>query len=190
MTRELDTREIGVSHIQPAQTTEAHRLAGQISENLPGDYRVEITSFDPMTGNPAAVRSVGGPTGTGRYVQRALEHVSTISPVLGLNAQRPEVSPDPSVQTTSSGAAAVNLQQYYLGIPVFGAALTVRFDPAGAIRETVGTVQSIPDDIVVLPTATAASAVAAAAAHVADRSHGPEESRDDAHRRVMRLLGA
>jgi extracellular elastinolytic metalloproteinase len=91
-----------------------------------------------------------------------------IAPAFSLSGQPPEFSPDPVVQLTSSKAAAVNLQQYYLGIPVFDASVTVRFNPDGAIHETVGTVQSMPDDAVVSPAISAALAVAGAAAHVAE----------------------
>ena len=178
MSRELDTREVAGSHVSPGRSEEAHRLARAASENLPGDHRVRITSFDPMTGNPAAVRSIDAPPEVGNHVRRALGHVIAIAPALGLPGQPPEFSPDPVVQTTSSGAAAVNLQQYYLGIPVFGAALTVRFDPDGGIRETVGTVQSMPADAVASPAVPAVSAVAAAAAHVAEPDQDEYAARD------------
>jgi hypothetical protein len=73
----------------------------------------------------------------GNYIMRALDYVQTISPAMGLLTQAAEFVADSTVQETSSGARAVNLQQRYKGIPIFQAATTVRFAPDGALIDTL-----------------------------------------------------
>src|SRR3954464_13290161 len=81
----------------------------------------------------------------GDYVSRALAHVQALAPDLGLAAGRPpEFVPDPHALETTRGAVAVPLTQQLYGIPVFGAAETVRFTPEGAVDGTEGS--TVPVD--------------------------------------------
>src|SRR5262249_52889232 len=120
-------------------------------------------------GRPAVVSWEAAPAVAGDYVERALQHVQTISPALGLRgAQAPEFVADPHVQQTSSGARAVNLQQRYKGIPIFQAAVAVRFAPDGAIDDTIGSPISAETDTVVAPALSVQQAVQRAAQYVAE----------------------
>jgi len=61
-------------------------------------------------------------------------------------SQAVEFVPDPSFQRTSTQSTVVHLQQQYKGIPIFQAAVAVRFTPAGALSETVGNPASVFQD--------------------------------------------
>ena len=111
-------------------------------------------------------------------LQRAIEHVQRIGPALGIGAQAPEFGPDPHVLETSSGAKAANLQQRYRGVPIFQAALTVRFAPDGALVDTVGSSVTVGDERAVAPALTVQEAVARAAEHVS-RPDAEDEAQQD-----------
>ncbi len=168
MGREVDRRDFNVNRVTPARETELQALAAAASDGLPGEHRVHIESFDALTGNPAAIHSVEAPAEQGNYVQRALDHVQHLGMALGLEANQPaEYMADPHFQETSSGAVAVHLQQKYKGIPIFQAAETVRFDPDGALTETVGNSVTVPQDVAVAPRLSVQQAVLVAAQYVA-----------------------
>ncbi|MFQ6023200.1 MAG: M36 family metallopeptidase [Acidiferrobacterales bacterium] len=168
MSRELDRRDYSVNKVTPARETELRSLASTLSDRLPGTHRVRITRLDATTGNPAAVSSESAAAESGNYIQRALDHVRTISRALGLMATQPaEFVADPDIQQTSSGAMAVHLQQHYKGIPIFQAAETVRFAPDGAIKETVGSSVTVTQDLTVSPILSVRQAVLIAAQHIA-----------------------
>ncbi|MEN6428245.1 MAG: M36 family metallopeptidase [Phycisphaerales bacterium] len=148
---------------------ELRSLASSASDCLPGAHRVHIARFDAATGNPAAVTSEAAPADSGNYVQRALDHVRQIGRTLGFAATQPvEFVADPEYQTASSGAVAVHLQQTYKGIPIFQAAQTVRFEPNGAIKETVGSSTTVTEDVAATPKLNVREAVLCAARHVAE----------------------
>ncbi len=170
MSREIDRREFTVNRVAPARANELRALADSVSATLPGTHRVVIKKFDATTGNAAVVSSEAAPAVSGDYVMRALAHVQAISPALGLAraSQTPEFIADANVQETSSGAKAVNLQQRYKGIPIFQAAVAVRFAPDGAIDDTVGSTISVGLDAAVAPKLSVQEAVLAAARHVAE----------------------
>ncbi len=138
MSRELDVRDISEPRATPEQTEALKEAAERVSEALPGSQRVEVARVNMATGNAAAVVSVDAPAGQDDYIRRALEHVHTIAPAFGLEGRAPEFVSDPVVQETSSGAHAVNLQQRFEGIPIFQAAMMVRFAPDGSIVDAVG----------------------------------------------------
>ncbi len=168
MSREIDRRDYTERRIIPNREVELRSLASALSDRLPGAHRIRITRFDDATGNPAAITSEAAPAEEGNYVQRALDHVRNISRALGLTATQPaEFVADPNYQTTSTGAVAVHLQQCYKGIPIFQAAETVRFEPNGAIKETVGSSVTVSEEVAVAPTLTVQEAVLKAAQHVA-----------------------
>jgi extracellular elastinolytic metalloproteinase len=179
MSRELDRRDFTQHPNLENREAELRGVAATLSDRLPGPHRIRVARMDPATGNPAAVTSEAAPAETGDYVQRALEHVSRISRALGfLPAQPAEYTADPNPQTTSSGAVAVHLQQLYKGIPVFQAAETVRFEPDGAIRETVGSSVTVPDEVAVNVRVPVERAVHEAARHVAVPHPEEREARD------------
>ena len=169
MARELDVREFSESRMTSERAAELESRAAAVSGRLPGDHRVSITEFDATTGNPAAVVSESAPAGGDDFVRRALEHVTAISPALGLTAaQAPEFVADPSVQETSSGAKTVHLQQRYKGIPIFQAAEAVRFAPDGSLADTVGSTVAVEQEFSVAPKLSVQDAVRVAAEYVAE----------------------
>lgn len=168
MSREIDRRDFTVNKVTPTREAELRARAVDVSVRLPGTHRIRIERFDATTGNPAVIASESAPAETGNYIQRALEHVSSISRALGLEATQPvEFIADPQIQQTTSGAVAVHLQQQYKGIPIFQAAETVRFAPDGALLETVGSRVSVAQDVPATPRLTVQEAVRRAAEHVA-----------------------
>jgi extracellular elastinolytic metalloproteinase len=178
MSRETDLRDFSVDKSELRQA-ELENAASEISENLPGDHRIRIESFDAATGNPAVVASESAPQEEGNYVQRALDHVQAISGALGLVATQPtEFTPDPNFQETSSGAKAVHLQQQYKGIPIFQAAQTVRFAPDDRLAETVGSSVTIAQEKVVSSSLSVEQAVLKAAQHVAVPDQHEREATD------------
>ena len=161
------------------RSAELESLAATISDELSGDHRVSITKFDATTGNPATVTSQSAAAEPDDFVRRALEHVTAISPALGLTAsQAPEFVADPTVQETSSGARTVHLQQRYKGIPIFQAAEAVRFAPDGSLNDTVGSAITVDSEIAVAPKLSVQSAVRTAAEYVAQPDTDEEESTD------------
>jgi extracellular elastinolytic metalloproteinase len=166
MSREIDRRDQSVNRVTPLREEEMRERAAAAS--LPGAHRVRIEGLDANTGNPALIASDSAPAEEGNYVQRAMDHVRGLSGVLGLAADQPkEFQADPDFQTTSSGSVAVHLQQRYKGIPIFQASETVRFEPSGAIQETVGSSVTIPEEVMVSSELTVEQAVLKAAQHVA-----------------------
>jgi extracellular elastinolytic metalloproteinase len=117
-------------------------------DQLAGEHRIKITAFSGMTGNPSSIASHGARAQVGTWLQYAVEHVHAISPALGLSAaQVPEFRTIEHVPETSSGARAVHLHQLYKGIPIFQAALMVRYDPAGNLIDAVGETMSVDHDL-------------------------------------------
>ena len=170
MSRELDRRDPSVNNITPARQNTLRTLAADVSESLPGEHRVTIAGFDAATGNPSVIRSEAGPREDGNYIKRALEHVQNLGNrgVLGLeDTQAPEYNADPNVQSASSGAVAVHLQQNYKGIPIFQATQAVRFAPDGTLQETVGSTITVTDAPQIVPAISVQEAVRRAAEHVA-----------------------
>ncbi|MEX1026619.1 MAG: M36 family metallopeptidase [Candidatus Paceibacterota bacterium] len=168
MGRELDRRDSTVSRLTPERENRLRGLAEEASNQLPGSHRLNIAGFDPVTGNARSIVSESAPAEKGNYVQRALDHVRGISRALGFEATQPsEFAADPHPQETSSGSVTVHLQQQYKGISIYQAAEAVRFSPAGALEETIGSTVSIPEDLDVEPRLRVQDAVVKAAQHVA-----------------------
>jgi extracellular elastinolytic metalloproteinase len=168
MPRELDRRDFSVNKVTPAQEAELHSRASDVSARLPGGHQVRISSFDATTGNPRVITSDAAPAETGNYIQRALDHVRSISGVLGLAATQPtEFMADPHMQRTSSDAVTVHLQQQYKGIPIFQAAQAVRFAPDGALQDTAGSSVTVTQEAAIAPQLSVQEAVLKAAQHVA-----------------------
>jgi extracellular elastinolytic metalloproteinase len=146
MPENIDLRDFRESRVTQARVDQMYALASEASARLAGDQGCEITQFDATTGNAATVRTLRPQPVQGNLVDAALRHVYAIAPALGLVSSIREFVPDPVVQRTGSGGAAVHVHQRFRGIPVFEAELTVRFDPRSAIVETVGCVIDVPPE--------------------------------------------
>ena len=150
------------------QEAELHSRASDASIRLPGGHQVRISSFDATTGNPRVITSDGALAERGNYVQRALDHIRSISGVLGLAlTQSPEFTADPHIQRTSSGAVIVHLQQQYKGIPIFQAAQAVRFRPDGVLQDTAGSSITVSGEVAAASRLRIQEAVLRAAQYVA-----------------------
>ncbi len=163
LTRELDTR------IRSAGQATLTAAAGEV----PLQNRTNA-----LTGSPAIVSAVG-PTPTNKsLVERALTFARSQSTNLGFTAGSPaEFAPDPAVQRTSSGGAAVHLKQQYRGLTVFQMSRTVRFSPFGQVVDAAGDTAPIPDAVNVEPKLAVEDAVLAMATHLAATGVG-EKVRD------------
>lgn len=179
MGRERDVRNFTENRVSPDRAADLESLASEVSGQLAGDHRVSIAKFDATTGNPATVVSEAAPAEPNDYVRRAIEHVTAISPALGLTAaQAPEFVADPAVQETASGAKTVHLQQRYKGIPIFQAAEAVRFAPDGSLADTVGSAISVEEEIPVAPRLPVQEATRIAAEYVAEPQEDEQEETD------------
>lgn len=168
MGRELDRRSLVVDEATPARVQELQRAAELVSAELPGDHTVHVARFDRTTGVPRVVASEAAPAERGRYVERALEHVAAIAPVLGLESVTPEYRVDEQVQLTGSGAASVHLQQQHGGVPIFQATETVRFNPDGSLMDAAGSSTPVGGPAEADPRLPVVEAVERAAAYVAE----------------------
>ncbi|MFQ5543989.1 MAG: M36 family metallopeptidase, partial [Nitrospiria bacterium] len=187
MSRELDCRDCDINKVTADRETELNALAVLASERLSGSHRVRIARFDALTGNSASVKSEAAFAKKGDYIQRALDHVRSIGPVLGLSETQPvEFAADPVIQKMTSGAVAVHLQQQYQGVPIFQASETVRFSPDGKIKETTGSGITIPDLVSVSSRLPVEAAVDRACRHVAV-PHDDEQGRHDPFGEAMPL---
>jgi extracellular elastinolytic metalloproteinase len=168
MTRELDRRDFRGSKVTADRTDELRSIAAEVSDRLAGEQRIDITSFDPTTGNAEVVNLESAPSERGNYAERALEYLQNINEALGLAATQPaEFAPDPHVLQTSSNAVTVHFQQLYKGIPIFETGQAVRFAPDGAIRDTAGSSITITEELDTAPRLAVEEAVRIAAEHVA-----------------------
>lgn len=172
--KDYDIRD-DVDRTDDDRKIELQRRAAALSESLPDDARVDVVSFDRTTGNPAVVVSTDNEQGSDAdaddvdLVARALRHVQTIGPALGLAPQQPpEFVADPHVQRTSSGSAAVHLRQCYLGLTIYEATETVRFDPSGRLTEVAGRTHTVAGQHSVAPRVEVLDAVKVAALDVAE----------------------
>ena len=176
MSREVDVRDSSVNRATSARKNKLTSLASEASSK---DLNVRISRFSPVTGNPELIASVPATSEKVNFVQRALDHVQRLSRTMGLaETQSAEYMPDPNYQTTSSGAVAVHLRQKYKGIKIFQAAETVRFDPDGGIKETVGNSFTVSSDLPVSPKLSVEEAVLEAAKFVA-LPHADEQGAKD-----------
>ena len=61
MSRNIDHRDFTVNRLSAARATELGRMAVEASEAIPGEHRVTVGAFDPVTGNAEVVTSESGP---------------------------------------------------------------------------------------------------------------------------------
>ncbi len=179
MVREIDLRDFSTSRVTQNRIIELNSIASDVSNQLKESGSIRIEKFDPLTGNPSHIiseeKAIARDTD---YITRAINHVQKIGRALGLTAQAPEFLADPVVQETSSGAKAVNLQQRFKGIPIFQAATTVRFDPKGALVDTVGSTVTVDQSTAVQPKLKVQEAVLKAAQYIAKPDADEMERKD------------
>jgi Fungalysin/Thermolysin Propeptide Motif len=175
MVREVDRRESGVDRATPERRAELRQAAAEVSAQ-PDGLRLTIRRYDPLTGNPAIVRVAGalaGTDGAGGPVRRALDLAQRIGRVLGLSTAQASQLAAAGPSATSGGGSVVYLRQQYLGIPVFGAAVVVRFTPDGAPTEVAGRTVTITGTKPTVPAVSAQSAALAAIRHLATEPRAP-----------------
>jgi extracellular elastinolytic metalloproteinase len=162
--------------------------ADDVSNALPGDHRVRIERVNSFTGSPDDVQSInagnggaagdtaGEPPNDAVLINEALNHVDSITPVLGFmgGGQKAEFVPDSFVKKTSSGTSVVSLQQQYKGVPVFSMERAVIFDSTGEIKSTTGTNVELPPDLDTNPVVPMQIAAKAAAEYMT----GPSDDVD------------
>ena len=147
MGREFDCRNFNINLRSASRESELLNLVDEISDRLPSSHRVRIERFGATRGNPVRILSEGSPAESGNFIQRAISHISEISPILGLAAgQAVEFVADENFQTTSDGAVAVHLQQSYKGLNIFEATQVVRFSPEGALSDTLGETEPLVEE--------------------------------------------
>lgn len=128
--------------------------------------------INPISGTPsiamaAASEAIATP------VEKALRFVRSQG-FAGPNSSTTDFVPDAAVRKTSSGAVAVNLHQYFRGIPLFQMTRMVRFDTSGQPTDAAGDSVNIRANFSTVPTLGAIAAVKAAAQHLASTGHGEE----------------
>ncbi|HEX7278787.1 MAG TPA: M36 family metallopeptidase [Solirubrobacterales bacterium] len=176
MGREFDIRE--EARAQPAElgVESLERNADAVSQELPGSHEVAVEATDPVTGRANTIVSRGAEPAQDDLVAAAIEHVRAISPVLGFaRAAPPEFRAPDGVVETSSGAAAVHLQQTLEGIAIFQAGQTVRFDSEKAIEASSGYSSDPAEAPSAEPSITAADAVTAVARYLAEAGESEED---------------
>jgi extracellular elastinolytic metalloproteinase len=127
MVREFDSRADRLKHDTSARLHELRtRTPPQAAAAAP-----EVTRVSSLTGSPTAM-SFGSTQRSGSPVHDAMALVEQADSATGFApAEAPEYLPDPNVQTTSSGATVVHLQQHYHGVPIFQMTRSVQFSPDG-----------------------------------------------------------
>jgi extracellular elastinolytic metalloproteinase len=176
ISRELDTRRTDRRSL--ASDSPASRLAAPGS----GPPRAAASASDAvptnaLTGSPVVVAAAAQPVAQGSLIDRAVAFLRSERTSFGFAAQDPvEFVPDPVVQRTSSGSAAVHLHQYFRGIPLFQMTRTVRFDPDSRVMDAVGDNMPIANGFSTEPSVSVNDAVRAAAKHLAATAAG--ETRD------------
>ena len=179
MGREIDRRHQGVSRITSARVDDLKARAVDVSKAMLGTRGISIESFSDTTGNPSRVVATGQPKESDHFIKRSLDYVRDISPALGFSAtQATEYVPDPNVQRTSTGAAAVYLQQHYKGIPIFQATQTVRFAPDETLTDSVGETVTVDQPLPVEPKLTVQDAVKKAAEQLAVPGDDEKDEKD------------
>ncbi|MER9064381.1 M20/M25/M40 family metallo-hydrolase [Mesorhizobium sp. M0698] len=162
VTRELDTRK---------------RSASKTISTPPGELAAGGSPLqsrtNALTGSPAVVSGPGSTPMDKSLIERALTFARSQSTNLGFVAGSPaEFAPDPVIQRTSSGAAAVHLKQQYRGLTVFQMSRAVRFSPSGQVVDATGDTAAIPDGVDVEPKLAIEDAVLAMAMHLASTGSG------------------
>lgn len=175
MPKYIDKRDFSFNRI----TTNFAAEATSVSDDLPGNHRVNVERVNPFTGSAEQLRSVNagsafaampgfGPTAQS-LIEMAQEHLRVTAPAIGFGpGERVEFVPDPNVKETSTGERVVNLQQQYHGIPVFQMERAVLFGQGGAVQTVTGTSVGLPEGLETLPLVALEAAASAAARHTAE----------------------
>lgn len=167
MSRELDRRNFNRDRGTAERQSRLQIEAENISDGLPGNHRVRIDQFRPISGNPTRVISRAAPVESGNYLNRAKDHINSIRGVLGLVASQPvDFIADEDYQITSDGSVAVHFRQFYQSLEIFESAQVVRFGSDGAIIDSIGDSANVDQDVSASPQLSIEEAVKKAAIHV------------------------
>jgi len=186
MPRNKDTRDFTFDKLA-ASNFNLENFTDEVSDELPGDHRIQVERINSFTGSPDSVQSTnalpagmeampGEPLTDAALINEALTHVDSIAPVLGfMSGQKAEFVPDPFVKKTSAGTRIVNLQQQYHGIPVCFMERAVIFSDEGEIRKTTGNNVDLPPDLNTFPVITVEAAALAAAKYMTTPSNETDD---------------
>lgn len=159
MPRELDTRR--------SQYKLMGRTVGPNTTFSPQSIPLAPRS-NAITDAPVSINASARGRQEQTLVERAISFVHQERTNFGFAESDPaDYVPDPTVQFTSAGAAAVHLQQYYRGLPVFQMARSVRFAPDGQIAGASGDGAQVQPGLDTEPKLSATDAVVKAADHLA-----------------------
>ena len=143
---------------------------------------VDLRDLDAYENIAANVEDVGGFEPGGDFIEQALEFAKLLAPSGVEDDEKPlevlEFASDPQIARTSTGAAAVYLQQQASSIPIFQATQTVSFGPDGALEGSKGQLADISQKTAMLPELSVEQAVLKAAQHVAVPDSEEQEGTD------------
>ncbi|ETX05991.1 M36 family metallopeptidase [Candidatus Entotheonella palauensis] len=180
MIKEIDMRDLMSQQSAEAQLEHLAARAADMSRHLPDAHEIRVRNMNPMTGSPATLISAHASPGSGTLIEQALNHVRTMSSVLGFTPQEvPEFVPDPHIQTTSAGTSIVHLHQHYHGVPIFQMVRAVRFTRQGAVKDVVGDNVQIPGNFETVPSLGVKDAMRALQGFIAPADVTDELSRTD-----------
>lgn len=130
----------------------------------------DTKQVNAVTGTPAVIEPTTALPQQGTLIEKAMAFVSKQPESFGFDATGAPAQfiPDPVINRTTSGSAAVHLQQIHEGVPIFQMSRTVRFDTQGQIVDAIGDNAIVSPGFSALPRLDAASAVEAAASHIAN----------------------
>lgn len=159
--REIDTRKIGRALVGGAVRAATPAAAGE--SGLPAPAR-----RNALTATPVTVSAAVEPDSDKSLVDKAIDFVQRERVSFGFAANNiAEFVPDPVVQRTSAGSAAVHLHQHYRGLPIFQMARTVRFSAQSQVVGAAGDSAPMPEGFRTTPQLSVTDAVLKAAQHVA-----------------------
>jgi extracellular elastinolytic metalloproteinase len=167
MSRELDTRKVSNDPLgRPLRVVTG-------AATRPSAVPSARTRLNALTATPVTVRPTVPPAEEGSVVDKALAFLRTEKASFGFtDTDVTEFVPDPIVQRTSTGSAAVHVHQYYRGLPVFQMTRTVRFAPQGQVVDAPGDNAPLPEGLDIEPKLEASAAVLKAAQHLANTGAG------------------
>ncbi|RMG23259.1 MAG: T9SS C-terminal target domain-containing protein [Bacteroidetes bacterium] len=143
----------------------------RLSGNVPAHVHSLHTN---ETGLPIFISSQGSPAARKSFASEedirlaALLHLQELGPLMRIAQPEEEFEPT-LVYTDELGITHARMQQYYLGIPVYGAEVIVHFDPSGEILVN-GRYQPTPRLSNIAPALSEAEAIAIGRQHLARRT--------------------
>ncbi|MBI1761945.1 MAG: M36 family metallopeptidase [Acidobacteria bacterium] len=154
-------------------------LRARLENSLPARRGFWVERTNPYTGAAAALHAVSTSSRTGdraslritdlELINLALEQLQLLLPALGFApGESFEFVPDARVKKTAMGWRAINIKQYYRGIPLFEMERVLVFDEAGILQYSVGNnVGDLSPGHETAPSVTVETAASAAAKYLA-----------------------